>query len=68
MQGKENVSHVQIETSKVNVALKWRMATTVRRHYLTQHTASLEEPNYDTQHHYHGMIHRKNEVERTRSS
>ena len=32
MQGKENVSHVQIETSKVNVALKWQMATTVRRH------------------------------------
>jgi hypothetical protein len=30
MQEKENVSHVQMETSKVNVALKWRVETTVR--------------------------------------
>ena len=68
MQGKENVSHVQIETSKVNVALKWRVATTVRRHSLTQHTASIEEPNYHTQYHYHGMVLRKIEAGPTRSS
>ena len=67
MQGQENLSHVQMETSKVNVALKWRVATTVRRHYLTQHTASLEELNYHTQHHYLGMIQRKNEAGPTRS-
>ena len=48
MQGKEKVSHIQMETCKVNVALKWRVATTVRRHSLTQHTASIEEPNYHT--------------------
>jgi hypothetical protein len=45
MQGKENMSRVQMETSRVNVALKWRVATTVRRHKLTQHRASHEEPS-----------------------
>jgi hypothetical protein len=57
-----------METSKVNVALKWRVATTVRRHYLTQHTASLEELNYHTQSHYHGMVLRRVEAGPIRSS
>ena len=68
MQGKENVSYAQMETSKVNVALKWRVATTLRRHKLAQHIASLEEPHYHTQYHYHGMISRKIEARLTRSS
>ena len=67
MHGKENVSHDQMETSKVNVALKWRIATTLRQHKLPQHTATLQEPNYHTQYHYHGMISRKIEAGATGS-
>ena len=44
------------------------VASTVRRHLLTHHTAALEDVHYLTRHHYHGNMQWKIEGGSTRSS